>query len=245
MTGPRIISTTGELAAAAAGMDPATPVVAGEAEVEIGADLEQAGTWALVAEAVQLPADESGQILGPGQTPALIHELSPEGVTRRLAGAPALLVRARLLAVAGQLGEEALPADPAVRRAEALAGDGDMRRFLMELVAAVDVLSEEIEDAITAEHQPLSPAACRRLRRAVVALEGARTALSEAGWYGNVCELARQGIVDDDQECDPHRYRDALVVLPSPTGQGPGYEEAGCVVHAAEAVARIRGAHLA
>jgi len=245
MIGPRIVTTAGELAAVTTDLDPATPVILGTAELEAGADAARDDTWALVAEQVQLPADEDGQATGPGQQPALVEELSADGVTRRLAGVPALLVRLRQLAVPGQLGIEALPADPVVRRAEAFAeSDGDMSRYLMELAAALDELGEEITEAVEAEHQPLSPAARRRLEHVVQALAAARGQVSEAGRYGNSCELARLGIVDDDQVCDPRRDRDAWVVLPSPTGDGPGYEEPGCVVHAATAVRMIRGARV-
>ncbi|MFD8560652.1 hypothetical protein ACFV1N_25545 [Streptosporangium canum] len=245
MIGPRIVMTAGELAAVAASLDPAAPVILGAAELDAGADAARDDTWVLVAEQVQLPADEDGQAAGPGRQPALVEELSADGVTRRLAGVPALLVRPRQLAVPGQLGIEALPADPAVRRAQAFAEpDGDMSRYLMELVAALGEVGEEVGEAIEAEHQPLSPAARRRLERAIRALEAAREQVGEAGRYGNSCELARLGIVDDDQVCDPWRHRDAWVFLPSPTGDGPGYEEPGCGVHAAAAVRTIQGARV-
>ncbi|GAA3306042.1 hypothetical protein [Nonomuraea dietziae] len=240
MEAPRIISTAGELAAAAASVPAGVPVILSASEIEAGADITDAAAWSVVAEYVMLPATEQGAIAGPGEPAAIVAELSEEGVTSRLAAVPALLVRARLLAQPGHLGPMAGPADAEIRRADAFESpDGDMSGYLMELAAAVDELREEIQEAIDASHQPLSPAAQRRLAHAIDALDGARLEIGEAVQFGDVCELARRGLVDDDQPCPEGRAADVWVFLPDPHG---GSEELGCLTHAAVAEQSVPGA---
>ncbi|MEV4116159.1 hypothetical protein [Nonomuraea sp. NPDC049695] len=237
----RIVSTAGDLAKAAASVPPTVPIILGVSEIEPGADVTDDAAWAVVAEDVMVPATEQGTIAGPGEPAAIVTELSAEGVTRRLAGVQVLLLRARLLAQPGQLGPDATPADAEIRRADAFqAPDGDMNRFLLELADAVSALREEIVEATQAEHQPLSPAAQRRLLHAVDALDGARLEIGDAVRFGDVCELARRGIVDDDQPCQESRQADVRVYLPDLHG---GSDETGCLRHVAAVEHGIPGAH--
>jgi hypothetical protein len=244
MEGRRIVGTAGDLVAAGASQEPGTPVVVAEPEVELGADRDR-GVWVLVAEAVTLPANAAGAIAADDEPVAIITELSSTGVTRRLAGVPVLQLRARQLLSPGQLAAEALPADPAARRAVALdRPDGDMTDYLLEVVAELDQRRDELQDALHAVHQPLSPAARRRLTCVIDALEEARLHACAAIPYGDTCELARTGLVDDDQVCLPRRSDDLWVHLPASVGYGQGTGEPGCRRHAEVAVRAIAGARV-
>ncbi|MEU6720381.1 hypothetical protein ABZ897_53775 [Nonomuraea sp. NPDC046802] len=245
MEGPRIITTASELAALAGAVDPAAPVVLAEAEIEPGADPNVDELRVVVAEHTLLPANAAGAIAAPGEPVAIVTELSSEGVTRRVAGVRVLKLRARWTLEPGRLGPDAIPADAAVRRADAFERpDGDMTYYLMEVQAGVDALRRDLEDAIGAGHRPLGPAAARRLEQAIDALASARLEIADAVRYGDVCDLARLGFVDDDRPCDPRRSSDVWVYLPDPGVRGTGSEELGCRWHAAVAARTIASSRL-
>ncbi|GLX06770.1 hypothetical protein [Microbispora sp. NBRC 16548] len=243
-TGPRIISTAAELAAVVTAAPQDAPVIIGPPECEPGSDPVVDDCWVVTADVITLPANADGDIAGPGERIAVVDELSLDGVTRRLAGVDALLLRVRQVAVAGQLGPSAMPADPAVRRAEAYdTPDGDMTRYLMELVSAVDELREEIR-VRAVDGGMFAPAARRRMERAALALDVARMEVCDASRYASPCDLARLALVDDDGECDSARQEDQWVYLPPEDGSGAGSEELGCRRHASIATCIIPGARI-
>ncbi|GAA1623432.1 hypothetical protein GCM10009733_020080 [Nonomuraea maheshkhaliensis] len=245
MEGHRIITTAGELAELANVVDATTPVVLSAAEIEPGADLDREKSKVLVAGLTVLPANADGAVAARGEPVVFVADVLPEGVTRRVAGVRVLQMRERWTLQPGQLGPHAVPADAAVRRAEAFdRPDDDMTYYLLEVQASMDALRAELEDALRARHQPIGPAARRRVERSIDAVAAARLEIADAVRYGNVCDLAQLAVVDDDLPCDPHRSGDVWVYLPDPGGEGLGSEELGCHRHATVAVRTIAGSRL-
>ncbi|MGP4104064.1 hypothetical protein [Nonomuraea sp. KM90] len=242
--GSHIIGTTGDLAPVVNGMDPATPVVMNEPTVELGADPNRDDGWAIIAETTVLPATADGQIATRDDPAVIVNYLSPEGVSRRLAGVHVLQLSLRQLLVPGVVGPEALPADPRSRRRDALdTYDGDMSRWLLELRAEFETLAEEVQAALDAEHQPFSPGTVRHLRRAIEALREGKQGADAALAFADTCNLARLAYVDNGQPCDTGRVHDVMVYLPDPHLAG-GSQESGCRSHATLAVNTILGAEL-
>jgi hypothetical protein len=230
--GPRIIATAGELAAAAAAVEPDTPVTIEPEELEPGADPQQDDTWVVLAEAVAVPARDDGTPAGPGE-PIGIHEhVDGHGQTHRhLAATTILTLRSRHLAAPGVIGPTATPADPALRRADAAEDpDDDQTRYLMELADLVIELRDELQHG-HANHRFAGPA-WRRLRQAADALDAAIGHLGAAAPYGRTCGLVKADFVDDDQPCMPESFDETFVFVPN-----EGYDECGCPRHAAAVLA--------
>ncbi|GAB1646864.1 hypothetical protein [Krasilnikovia sp. MM14-A1259] len=230
-TGPRITATAGELAAAAAAVDPATPVYLEPDEIEPGAEPDDQDTWVVLAQATAVPAGEDGAPAGPGERIAVHEVTDPDGgVHRHLASTTVLTLRGRHLATAGVIGEAALPADPEQRRLDAFEDDDDKTRYLMELLDAVTGLRDELTDGH--ERSGFGPAAWRRLQAAQAALEQAARHIDAATAYGHTCGLVSAGIVDDDRPCMTAHIDKTFVYLPE-----LAYDECGCPRHAAAVLA--------
>ncbi|MFI7641966.1 hypothetical protein [Nonomuraea sp. NPDC049400] len=243
MDAPRIIATAADLVSVGESCRPETPVVLTAPEIEPGAD-PHADTWVLVATPTVKPMNAHGGIAAPGEPRAYVVDIDEHGVLKRARVVQVLQVGARQVRTPGQIGSDAMLADPELRRIDALhRPDGDMRPLLMEDVARVDVLREGIQDAIDAPHQPLAPAVVRRLEHALDALAAARLELEDALRYGDSCELARLRIVDDDRPC-PARLGDVLVFLPDSPGAASGQVQPGCRPHAALAERTLAGTHI-
>ncbi|WP_430786903.1 hypothetical protein [Actinoplanes sp. G11-F43] len=226
---PQIITTAGDLAAVAASVAAGTPVFVDPDEVEPGADPRNPDTWAVVASTIAVPVNDDGELAKPGEAIGIHERIEADGsVTRHLASTPVLSLRGRHLAVAGEVGPTAVPADPDQRRSEALDDpDGDIGRYLMELADAVTGLDEEI----TGVHagQPFAPPVRRRLLTAQTHLAAALEQIRDATRFGQSCGLVEQGIVDDDQPCAPADLTDTVFVdIPR-----LHYDEGGCPAHAA------------
>ncbi|RZU46580.1 hypothetical protein EV385_6655 [Krasilnikovia cinnamomea] len=229
-TGPRIIASAGELAAAAAAVDPAAPVYLEPDETEPGAEPDDQDTWVVLAQATAVPAGEDGGPAGPGERIAVHEVTDPDGgVHRHLASTTVLTLRSRHLATAGVIGPSAMPADPDQRRLDAFEDD-DKTRYLMELVDAVTGLRDELADGH--EHDGFGPAAWRRLQQAQAALEQAARHIDAATVYGHTCGLVSAGIVDDDQPCLTAHIDKTFVYIPA-----LACDECGCPRHAAAVLA--------
>ncbi|WP_214414707.1 hypothetical protein [Sphaerisporangium fuscum] len=238
---PRIIQTVGDLAAA---FPAATPLRIEVEEIEPGHDPNLYG-WAVVAGVVNLPLNDTGDIAGPGEQIATT-EPDDHG-NRRPRFTPVVALQSRKLAVPGQIGPVAHAADPCQRRMDAYhdaADDGDMTRYLMELLSAVEELRDEVAEAARDEHRRFHPGARRHLAALATALETARRDADEATRYGTVCELIRTKPDDPYAEslglqtpCDHEHLYDMRVELP-----GQGHDELACPVHAAIAERTIPGA---
>ncbi|MEV1179605.1 hypothetical protein [Nonomuraea sp. NPDC049784] len=191
MDAPRIIATAADLVSVGESCRPETPVVMTAPEIEHGAD-PHADTWVIVATPTVKPMNAHGGIAAHGQPRAYTVDIDEHGAVKRTAVIHVLQVGARQLRTPGQIGPDAVVADPEMRRIDALYGeDGDMTPLLMGDIASVDVLREQIQDAIDAPHQPLAPAVVRRLKDALDALAAARLEIEDALRYGDSCELAR------------------------------------------------------
>jgi hypothetical protein len=236
VTGPRIIATARDLAAAAAAVPPATPVLISDNLVEPGASDQDWANWVVLAEQKAMPVNDTGAIAGPGERIGIYEHIDDDGtVLPHLAGTTALVLYERHLAVPGVIGPTAVLADPEQRRDDAYEEhDGDLTRYLMELVDVVAALRDEVSRS--SDDDAFAKAARRRLRIAAEALEAARAAISEATTYGLACELARLA-VDDDQPCDPAHLHGVTVDVPT-----LGYDEIGCPRHAAALITKQSGA---
>lgn len=235
--GPRIISTVGELAAAAAAIPAGAPVYLEPDEVEPGAEPGNQDTWVVLAEATAVPAGADGAPAGPGEVIA-VHEVTDGNgqVERHLASTTVLTLRSRHLATAGVIGPTAMPADPEQRRADAFEDDeGDRTRYLMEMVDAITALGDELTDGH--ERNPFGPAAWRRLQAATTALEEAARHIRAATAYGPTCGLVSAAIIDDDKPCMTGHFDETFVFVPD-----LAYDECGCPHHAAAVLGQIEDA---
>jgi hypothetical protein len=139
-----------------------------------------------------------------------------------------LSLRGRHLAVAGQVGPSAIPADPDQRRVEALDDpDGDIGRYLLELGVAVTGLNDEINGVHA--HQPFAPPVRRRLLTAQTHLAAALEQIRDATRFGLTCGLVEQNILDDDHPCDTDLVDTVFAYVPE-----LHYDEGGCPHHAAK-----------
>ncbi|WP_186404737.1 hypothetical protein, partial [[Actinomadura] parvosata] len=138
---PRIIATAAELAAAAAAVDPDTPVIIDDAQIEPGSNPADHTAWAIVAQRQLILANQTGQMAGPGDQVSAPDEQG----RHHLLTTPALALSERRLATPSVVGPVAHPADPEIRRDEAYHGrsDQDLTRYLMELLDALQRLEAE------------------------------------------------------------------------------------------------------